>query len=337
MKSATSQSQSQYFILQLVIVTISIVLVVTSILYNNSPRSVAIFLFLLAAGIAMQAVLGMRRGGIPALLICSIAILIKQFIGAWEGDNLEFNLIEVFLMAGTFILVGRFNDALQTYFEEFADAKQQLKILDLQDTSVGLIRSAIGLLRLKEEVDRAIRFKRPISLVLILTSPPADRDWSTTERLSVMRTIATTVKDTTRVLDIPFMASEDKVALILVDTEINGSNKVINNVQRQFINSRIITRSGLSEPLQEHAQIRFGYAVFLGQSSKSFDLMEAAELSLQRNIEMNTGAIFQNLFIDWEIIGESAIFQTILPSSNAILDSSSPSISAIENSNNGSS
>ena len=335
MKNTPSQSQPQHFIRQQVILTISIILVVTSILYNNSPRSVPIFLFLLTAGIAMQAVLGMKRGSILVLLVCSIAILIKQFIGAWKGDNLEINLLEVFLMAGTFILIGRYNDALRVYLEEFADAKQKLKILDMQDSSVGLIRSAIGSLRLKEEAERAIRFKRPISLILILTSPPADREWSNEERLAVMRAVATAVKDTTRALDIPFLAGEEKVALILVDTEINGANRVINNVQRQLINSRIITKSGSSEPLQEHARIRFGYAVFLGDTSKSFDLMEAAELSLQRSIEMNTGAIFQSLFIDWEAVGESDVFQTILPFSNWVLNSGESSMPVIENNNKG--
>lgn len=331
MKNASDHNRSQYFVRQLVIVTITIVMAVTSILYNNSLRSASIFLFLLAAGISIQAVLGMKKGGILALLVCSISILVKQFIGAWAGENLEFNLLEVFLMAVTFVLVGSFNDALRAYFEEFAAAKQKLKILDLEDSSVGLIRPAIGLLRLKEEVDRAIRFRRPIVLVLIRTSFPADREWSVDEKQSVLRAVATTVKDTTRVLDIPFMVSDDKVGLILIDTEINGANKVINNIQRQFINSRIITSTGMSESLQEYAQIRFGYAVFLGLSGKPFDLMEAAELSLQRNIEMNAGAIFQNLFIDWEAIGESPIFKTILSSGTAVFDAPDSNASVIEN------
>jgi len=325
------QHRPQYFAQQLVVLTITIMLAVTSILYNNSLRSASIFLFLLAAGISIQAVLGLKKGSILALVVCSVSILIKQFIGAWEGENLGFNLIEVSLMAVTFIITGRFNDVLQAYLEELSDANQKLKILDLEDSSVGLIRSAIGLLRLKEEVDRAVRFRRPITLALIQTSFSPDKEWSGDEKQSALRTVATTVKDTTRVLDIPFMVSDGKVGLILVDTEINGANRVINNIQRQFINSRIITSTGISESLQEYAQIRFGYAVFLGLSSNPFDLMEAAELSLQRNIEMNAGAIFQNLFIDWEIIGESPIFKTILSQGSAVFDSSDSNVTVLEN------
>lgn len=330
MNNKASQPRPQYFVQQLVILTTLIMLSVTAILYNNSLRSASIFLFLLAIGISIQAVLGMKKGALLALLVCSVSVLIKQFIGAWEGENLEFNLLEVFLMAVTFILAGSFNDALRSYFEELSEAKQKLRILDLEDSSVGLIRPAIGLLRLKEEVERAVRFKRPIVLVLILTTFPTDRERTDADRHSVMRAVATTVKDTTRVLDIPFMVSEEKIGLILVDTEINGANKVINNIQRRFVDTRTISSIG-SDPLQDQVQIRFAYAVFLGHSSKPFDLMEAAELSLQRNIEMNPGAIFQNLFIDWETVGESPVFQSILSAGNAVFESQDLSMPVIEN------
>jgi hypothetical protein len=331
METAPNSNQSRYFVRQLVILTTNIALAITAILYNNSLRSASIFLFLFALGIALLAALGLRRGGILVLLICSASILLKQSIGAWAGEKLGFNLLEICLAAGAFILVGRYHDKLQVFFEEFKEAKQKAKTLDLEDSSVGLIRPAIGLLRLQEEVARAIRFKRPISLALIRISPKPEMEWSNTERLSVMRAVATTIKDTTRVLDIPFLVSGEKIALILTDTEINGTDKVINNIQFQLINSKIITSPGSSEPLQQHAQIRFGYGIFLGYSNEPFNLMEAAELSLQRNNEMNVGAIFQNLFIDGEPIGELPAYQTILSARDGILDMDGLSRSAAGN------
>jgi hypothetical protein len=320
MNTNPQQHRPGNFTIQLVMLTMGIVLTGTTILYNSSPRSAPIFLFLLASGVALMSSLGLKRGGILALLACSISISIKQFVGAWVGDDLFFNLIEVFLMAVTFLIIGRYHDNLQTYFKEFDDAKLKLKVLDMEDTSIGLVRPAIGLLRLKEEIDRAIRFKRPVSLVLIRISSKPDNEWSESERLSAMRAVATTVKDTTRVLDIPFLVNAEKIGLILTDTEINGTNKVIGNIQRQLLDGQVITGSGRSEALQRYAQIRFGYGVFLGQSNEPFDIMDAAELSLQRNIDMNVGAIFQNLFIDWELIGKSPTFQTIIPSNNGILE-----------------
>jgi len=332
MSPANSPGHSQYLLRMLLMLIINITLASVIIIYNNSLRSAPIFLFLLTSGIAAMAALGLTRGGILGLFIVSISIVAKQFIGAWSKDNLTFNLLETFLTASVFSLSGYYHDALRMYFDEYNDAKQRLQVFDLEDTSVGLIRPAIGLLRLKEETDRAIRYKRPISFALILALPKPGQEWDLSEQLSVMRTIATTVKDTTRMLDIPFSFSSDKIALILTDTKVNGTNKVINNIQRQLNSSRIITRNGSSESLQAHAQIRFGYSVFLGYSSKPFDMHEAAELSLKRNIEMNVGGIFQNLFIDWESIGESPIFNTILSTSTkGILDMTDIDIPVIEN------
>jgi hypothetical protein len=332
MYSADKPSHSQYLLKLLVVLTINITLAVATIIYNNSLRSAPIFLFLLASGVAVMAALGLTRGGIFGLFMVSISIAAKQFIGAWSKDNLTFNLLETFLMAGVFGLSGHYHDTLRKYFDAYNDAKQRLNVFDLEDTSVGLIRPAIGLLRLKEETDRAARYKRPLSFALILALPKPGLEWDLNERLSVRRAIATTVKDTTRVLDIPFSFNDEKIALILTDTEINGTNKVINNIQRQLNASRIITRTGSSESLQEHAQIRFGYSVFLGYSSKAFDMMEAAELSLKRNIEMNAGGIFQNLFIDWEPVGEPPAFNTILAANTkGILDAADMNIPVIEN------
>ncbi|MEP7133576.1 MAG: hypothetical protein ABI904_01465 [Chloroflexota bacterium] len=335
MKPVNSSNHAQYFLNILIILTVVLSLAVAAIIFNNALRSAPIFLFLLVAGMVIMAVRGLARGGLLGLLIISISIITKQFIGSWSRDTLGFNLLETLLMAGVFSFSGYYHDHLRTYFDEYNDAKLKLQILDLEDTSVGLIKPSIGILRLKEENDRAIRYKRPISLALILVLPKPGKEWSGGEKLSVMRAVATTVKDTTRVLDIPFLLNSDKIALILTDTEINGTNKVINNIQRQLNNGRIVTQTGTSELLQQYAQIRFGYSVFLGYSKKSFDMLEAAELSLTRNVETNVGGIFQNLFIDWEIIGETPSFSTILPAkAKGVLDTSESDQStppAIEN------
>ena len=332
MKPENKLDASRYFLTLLIVWAVMITLAVTAIIYNNSPQSAPIFLFLLASGVAIMAGKGLTRAGILALFIVSISIAIKQFIGAWSKDSLLFNLLESFLMAGTLSMGGYYHDILRKYFGEYDEAKEKLKILDLEDTAVGLIKPAIGLLRLKEESDRAIRFKRPFSMALILVSAQLGKEWNAKEKLAILRAVATTIKDTTRVLDIPFLINHEKIALILTDTEINGTNKVLNNIQLQLNSCRIILQDGSSQALVDYAQIRFGYSVFMGYSNKPLDLMEAAELSLQRNIEMNAGGIFQNLFIDWELVGESPSVKTILPSNTkGILDASHPGLSVIEN------
>jgi hypothetical protein len=297
--------RSAYFFNVQAIIIFVIMLTIVSVIYNNSLRSSPIFLFLLALGVGASSVIGANRGGLFGLVLVSIWIAVKQIIGVWSEDRLLSNLLEVLMAGITFAVNGFYHDNLSAHFKEYLEIAQKLKQFDLEDTAIGLIKPTIGLLRLKEETDRAIRFRRPFSFILILLRPSAEQQWKTGERLSIMRAAATTVKNVTRAMDIPFLVCEDKIALILPDTEINGANKALNKILRQMMSTYILTNTGKSEPMQNHAQIRYGGGVFLGGNSQSFEMLEMTEKSLQKNIENNSGSIFQNIFIDWEVIGDS--------------------------------
>src|SRR5258706_1537585 len=327
MKSNKKDEEAQNFFNLMIVTNLTLMLAIASIIYNNTLRSSPIFLFLLALGIGISSGVGLKRGGLLGMLLISVWISAKQVIGVWSQDRLYFNLLEVILAATAFVINGYYHEKLKMNFAEDMGESQRLKLLDFEDTAIGLIKPAIGMLRLKEETDRALRYRRPFSLVLILIQPVSGIIWSNHERFAVMRAVATTVKDATRNMDIPFLVSVEKIALILPDTEINGVNKVLNNVLGKLISTRVINPDGKSESLQGHAQIRFGYGAFMGYSNQPIDLMEAAEKSLQRNIATNIGDIFQNLFIDWKTIGDAIAANTIIsPQANKIVEQSDQNI-----------
>jgi len=312
MKTINKFGLPQYIFNSLTAMILTIVLAIVSIISINSIRSSPIFLFLLTLGIGIASALGLTRGGLFGLFLLSIWIVTKQTIGVWSEDKLYLNLLEISLAAAAFVASGSYHENLRVHFKEFQDDKQKLKLLDLEDASIGLIKPAIGLLRLKEETDRALRYRRQFSLLLILVRPIHGTSWEPGIRLSIMRAIATTIKDTIRAMDIPFLIGPEKIAVILPDTEINGVNKALSNILQKLIATRVINATGVSEALQDHAQIRLGFGAFLGYSKKPIDLMEAAEKSLQKNIETNIGNIFQNLFIDWEIVGDPVSLNTVI-------------------------
>ena len=313
--------RSRFFFNLTIVELIIIMLVVVSIINNNSIRSSPVFLFILALGVGVASGLGLKRGGLFGLLLLSIWITAKQTMGVWSEVKLYLNLLEIALAIATFFVVGYYHEQLRAHFNEYRADKQKLRLLDLEDIAIGLIKPAIGLLRLKEETDRALRYRLPISFLLILVRPNPGTTWENRERLAVMRAAATTLKAATRAMDIPFLVSEGKIGLILPNTEINGTQKVINNILRKMTSTRVINHDGSSDLLQDHAQIRFGFGAFKGYSNEPVDLMEAAERSVQKNIESNAGDIFQNLFMDWEVLGETAASTTVLaPRTTTILE-----------------
>jgi hypothetical protein len=68
-----------------------------------------------------------------------------------------------------------------------------------------------------------------------------------------------------------------------------------------------VTSSGSPQLIQTCVQLRYGFAAFLGVSHTKINILEAAETSLQRSLEINNDVLFQNLFIEWETVGEIAL------------------------------
>lgn len=299
--------QIQRLYLRLLVFAASLLASTLVVIYNNSTRTFSIFVFLLFLGVGIMLALGMVRGVLVSLLMISLWIALKQLLGSWEENRLLDNLLELILAGLTFIFSGIYHDRLQAILNRYLQNQNQLKQLDLEDKTVGLIKPSIGLLRLNEEEDRSARYRRPVALILILVRPIPGIDRDPKEGAELMRAIAANIKDTTRETDIPFLAGKDRIAIILPETETSGANKVVNNIFNRMLATRFITRSGNSILIQERIQLRFGFAAFLGESSTKINMLEAAEKSLKQGLEINIGDLFQNLFIEWVTVGQQPL------------------------------
>jgi len=299
--------QIQGLYLTLLVFAATLLAAALVIIHNNSIRTVSIFLFFFFLGTGIMLALGMVRGVLVALLMLSLWIAIKQLLGVWETIKLLDHLLELILVGLTFIFGGRYHDRLQAILNIYKENQNQLKQLDLEDRTVGLLKSSIGMLRLNEEEDRSVRYRRPFALVLVMIRPINGLAWESREKSELMRAIATSIKDTTRETDIPFLAATNQIAVILPETETGGANKVVNNILNRMTATQSVTPSGNSMLIQTRVQLRFGFAAFLGVSHKKINMLEAAQKSLQRSLEINNDGMFQNLFIEWETVGELAL------------------------------
>lgn len=299
--------QTQRLYMSLLAFAASLLASALVVVQNNSIRTFSIFVFLLFFGSGIMLVLGLVRGVLVGLLMVTIWISIKQLLGVWEEIRLLDHLLELILVGLTFILAGRYHDWLQAFLNTYRENQNRLKQLDLEDKTVGLLKSSIGHLRLNEEEERSVRYRRPFAVILILARPLKGSAWDLHERSELMRAIATSIKDTTRETDIPFLAADDQIAVILPETETEGASKVVNNILNRMTKTQFVTASGNSMALQVRVQLRFGFAAFLGHSLTKVNMMEAAEKSLKRSLEINSDDMFQNLFIEWETVGEVAL------------------------------
>lgn len=304
--------QTQRLYLTLLIFAASLLASALVIFQNNSMRTFPVFFFLLFLGAGIMLALGVTRGVLAGLLMISAWIGVKQLLGIWEEARLLDHLLELILVGLTFIFAGRHHDRLRKILNAYQASQNQLKQLDLEDKTVGLLKPSIGLLRLSEEEERSIRYRRPFALILILVKPIPGLNGTLNAGPALMRAIATSVKDTTRETDIPFLVAEDLIAVILPETETNGANKVINNILNRMTSTQFVTSTGHSIFIQTRVHLRFGFAAFLGTSSASINLLEAAQTSLQRSLEINSPDLFQNIFIEWTTVGDLPVSTPLL-------------------------
>lgn len=311
-RASPISDQTQRLYPALLIFAASLLASAIIVIYGNSTRSVPIFLFLLFFGTGIMLALGVARGVLVGLLMISGWIAVKQMLGVWEQVRLLDHLLELILVALTFIFAGRYHDWLQVILNIYGENQKQLKQLDLEDRRVGLLKPSIGLLRLGEEEERSVRYRRPFALVLVMVQPIPGESWEISERLGLIRAIAAAIKDTTRETDIPFLAAKNKIAIILPETETNGANKVVNNIFNRMTTTQFVTPDGVSKSIHTRVQLRFGFAAFLGTSPTKINMLEAAEMSLQRSLEINSSELFQNIFIEWVTVGELSISTPLL-------------------------
>jgi hypothetical protein len=303
-RRSLDQAQRLYF--TLLLFAASLIAATLTVIYNNSARSLSVFIFLLFFGVGIMLALGLVRGVLVSLFMVLLWIATKQLLGVWERARLLDALLELILAGLTFIFSGVYHDRLQTVLNTYKKYQNQLQQFDLEDKAVGLIKPSIGMLRLAEEEERSVRYRRPFALVLIMVKPLPGTGGNPIEQYELMRAIATSIKDTTRDTDIPFLAGDHKIAVILPETDINGANTVVNNIFNRMIATQFIGQNGNSIAIQTRVQLRFGFAAFMGTSNSKINLMEAAERSLDQSWEINSDDLFQNIFIEWETIGESS-------------------------------
>jgi len=274
-------------------------------IYNNSFRAAPIFMFLLFLGTGSMLFLGTLRGGAIALILLAIWITLKQSIGVWTSSHTLTNLVELIGLIVLFGLSGWYGNTLQSLLEAYHQNQLKLEQFNLEDKRIGLIKPSIGRLRLQEEEERSVRYKRPFSLILIMIQPGEDVVWGSEEEVSFLRAVANTIKISSRRTDIPFLVDPNTIGLMLPETSMEGANRVVHNLIQNMLEAEYLNPlQGKKVRLQEHIQIRYGFAAFLGLSHEAIDMLSAARSSLQKNMEINAEPVFQNVFIEWKEIGE---------------------------------
>lgn len=290
-----------YFVLALVVAEVMIINA------TNTPSSIPVFLFLLLilVGICLQ--VSTWRALLVWLPMMILWIGAKRMLGIWSWPELGLNLSEAALLLGISITAGLFRSEQNKTWEAYIENQLRMQAQDVENNQAGLLRPAFGQIRLAEEEERALYYHRQLSLLLVQIQPYPEAEWFPDERTAIYKAVATALKDAAQETDIPYMVSEERMGLVMPETGIEGVQVVLDRLVENLVDIRYILKNSEAELVQARAQVRYGYAVFLGSAGAKPELLQAATVSLEKSIQDNQGSVYQNLFIEFETIGTPAV------------------------------
>ncbi len=294
-----------------IIAVFAIVLAVAMILHGNSFRSQPIFLFFMFVGLCAVLYAGFIQGGTVGLIIITLWVGLKRMTGSWNNELLGNNLLEILAVTFSFAMAGYYHDQLKIVLDNYYLNVSKLEKLDLFDPDTGLIKESVGRLRLMEEAERSVRYKRPFTLLLLQVNFKVKTEMSPDLQQIILRLTANTLKGTTRTTDIPFQAASDQIAIILPETNKTGGEKVVSNITNQLIDAFFISEDGNRKRLLKYAGITIGAAAFTGYSSKNIDLIESVKASLREGLA-NTASSGIDISVPiWKITGDESSAERI--------------------------
>lgn len=250
------------------------------VLLGNTQDQAVWLLVLLAATIGQGLLLPSRFAWFGGLAAVVLWVMARQTLGIWVQSQLVQSMLEVAALVAGLVLVAQFRrrwEQMQTHLDELGSLRD---VLIAGEAGSGLLPWEVAELRLKEEVDRAHQFGRPVGLLLVSIEgldEPRDPEFEAEE---VERALVRQLVSNSLVHDVPFRITSGQLGVILPERSWDSLYRDAESTVQALRQATFLGQDGHARRVPEHVRLDFGLGTYQGERAGDIDLMRAARDSL---------------------------------------------------------
>jgi GGDEF domain-containing protein len=204
-----------------------VVAVLTGGLATTQPAPIG----LLAVGVALATAAGALfldafGGLVLGVTASAVFVLGMQFAGLWSARSFATSLAQVLALLALGFLVGILSARLHGRGSARPEAEGGVAPAY---GSLGLLTEDVALARLDDEIVRARRHRRPLTVVVIRVTI-AEADLAARARTAAVRAVARLVETLLRETDVPFALEDGELGAILPETDAASAWDVLGPV-----------------------------------------------------------------------------------------------------------
>ena len=220
--------------------------------FNVSPIYLILFLGVVSVGVLTNVWGGLAASGVA---VFSLAVL-NQFVGIYPVQNPVVNIateLSIFLFSGP--ASGWLAHVLEGLEQRIRHADSLAEAGAMHDTTFHTLKTEWAMLRLEEEVARARRFERPLSLgVLGFADGSAGRE---AERGAALQGLIRIARACTSPPEVVSLTPDGRVMLILPEHSKEQAGQILSMIQSRAATEHFFPdgAGSLGKPLQLHGAI----------------------------------------------------------------------------------
>lgn len=253
------------------------------VIVGNLPSVSLWLLLLLALGLGQALLLPTAAGLLGGLLVVVLWVLLRRATGILVAAELLQSGLEVGGFALNLLLAVGYARVWRRQQNELTELRS-LQSVFVGEAGTGLFPFEVAELRMREEVDRARAFHRPLGLLLVENDPKPGGEVG--REKEAYRLIARQLTVAALVHDIPFRIDANRFGLLLPEMGWEDIYAHADEIVKLLENISLPDLRGESAAKPLPLNLHFGLGVYNGEYKGEIDLLRAAEDSLDINRDL---------------------------------------------------